>query len=163
MSAVEKTQIEQDYSTPETTVSRFYSAILGPVRKWPLAFSCLAPEGQAKFGSEKALMSFADYWEEKLLLLEEFVKERHREFPYTHRTCFFPDRVQLKECSGTSATVAVELLENHLAKAPLVIVQVKHLTNHDRRWLLSSGDLEGNLSDIIEIRKRGNSARDENA
>jgi len=163
VSAAEKAQTEEDYSTPEITVRRFFNAIFGHTRKWPHAFSCLAPEGRAQFGSEKALMSFADYWEEKLLFLEEFVKKRHREFPYTHRTCFSPDKIRLDECSGTNATVAVELVENHLAREPLVINQTKHLTKHGRSWLLTSGELEGNLGDIVRIRKRRNGAHTKNA
>lgn len=151
---MERAKTEETLSSPEATVARFYNALFGHTRNWPRAFSCLAPGGCAKFDSTRGLMSFADYWDDTLSFLEEFVEKRHSEFSYTHRTCFSLDTIHIKELSGDSALVSVEILENHLAPERLAIVQTKKLIKHGQRWLLENGELEGNLDTIIGIRRR---------
>jgi hypothetical protein len=145
----------ENLGTPEATVSRFYNAIFGPTRMWPRAYSCLSPDAQQRFEAAGGLRSFADYWEDTLSALEEFVGKRHREHPYTHRTCFMPARTVRKDCSADRAAVSVDLLENHLSRERLVITQDKHLLKDGPRWLLTSGELDGALDDIISVLQAG--------
>ena len=140
------------HSEPEFAVSRFYNSIFGHTRNWPRAYRCLAPSALERFGPERGLQSFADYWDNKLSFLEEIVKPRHEEYPYTHRTCFSLDRVEEKWLGSDSAVFSVELIENHVARDRLTIVQTKQLVRHAGQWLLTSGELEGSLDDIIHVK-----------
>ncbi len=141
-----------DFAEPEATVACFFNSVFGHTRNWPRAYSCLAPSARERFGPERGLQSFADYWDDKLSFLEELVKSRHKEFPYKHRTCFTPDRIEREELSGGRAIVSVALVENHVARERLMIAQTKELRRHGRQWLLSSGELEGDLDDIISVK-----------
>ncbi len=152
--SVERARIEETFSSPEATVVCFYNALFGHTRNWPRAFSCVAPAGRAKSDFGKGLMSFADYWDDTLSLLEKFVEKRHKEFSYTHRTCFSLDKTHVEELSGDRAVVSVEILENHVAPERLAIVQTKNLVRHKEKWLLENGELEGNLDTIIRVRRR---------
>lgn len=152
-------RIEKDFSSPEATTACFFNSILGHTRNWPRAFSCLAPEGRNHFDSRRGLMSFADYWEDLLCFLEEFVKKHHRELPYTHRTCFSLNTIQLMSRSDSDAVVSVGILENHLASERMSILQLKQLAKHGQDWLLINGKLEGDLDDIIGIRSARNRKR----
>ncbi len=142
-------EIEACFAEPEAAVTCFFNSLLGHVRNWPRAYSCLAPAARSTFDSERGLLSFADYWEDKLSFLEEIVKKRHAEYPYRHRSCFSLDRVRREEVSAARAVIAVELVENHVAPERLLVLQTKELSRHGRGWLLDSGELDGNLNEII--------------
>ena len=142
------------FGDPGEIVARFFNSIFGPSRNWPRAYDCLSPTACDMFEAEQGLRSFADYWEDKLSFLEELVKHRHDEFPYTHRTCFALHRIEPRELSGERAEFGVELLENHAAPKRLVIVQTKTLKKRECRWLLLNGELEGSMDDIIILNNR---------
>jgi hypothetical protein len=142
-------ETEACFSEPEAAVACFFNSLFGHVRNWPRAYSCLAPAARGKFDSERGLLSFADYWEDKLSFLEEIVKKRHAEYPYSHRSCFSLDRVRPEEVSAGRAVIAIELVENHVAPERLLVLQTKELSRHGRGWLLNSGELDGNLNEII--------------
>lgn len=143
---------KSECSKPGNTVACFFNSVFGHTRNWPRAYSCLAPSARERFGPGPGLQSFADYWDDKLSFLEELVRARHREYPYTHRSCFSLDRIEKKQLAGDRAVFRVELVENHVARDRLMLVQTKELLTHDGRWLLASGELEGNLDDIIIMR-----------
>jgi hypothetical protein len=149
---IKKPNTEQMFSSPESTVALFYNALFGHTRNWPRAYSCLAPQARRQFEAAKGLTAFADYWDEQLSFLEECVRHRHRQYHYTHRTCFSTDKPRVVDIAGNTAIVSVEILENHIASEQLVIVQSKELVRNDQSWLLTNGELEGNLDGIIEIR-----------
>jgi hypothetical protein len=107
---------------------------------------------RAEFERRGGLLAFADYWEDKLSFLEELVKRRHREYPYRHRSCFSMDNVAYESIIGDQAVVTLELLENHLARERLVVLQRKSLVKQDQDWLLRNGELEGNLDKVIVVR-----------
>lgn len=142
------------FSEPGAAVACYFNSIFGRARNWPRAYNCLSPAARNEFGSEHGLRAFADYWEDKLSFLEEIVKIRHGEFPYTHRTCFTLDRVERRELAGDRAVFAVELVENHVAAERLKIAQTKIEEKHGETWLLANGKLEGNLDDIITVNSR---------
>jgi hypothetical protein len=142
------------FGDPGEVVAQFYNAIFGRSRNWPRAYDCLSPAARDMFETEHGLRSFADYWEDKLSFLEEIVKPRHGEFPYTHRTCFALDRVEPRETSDERAEFGVELIENHAAPTRLVVVQTKTLERRGCDWLLLNGELEGNLDDTIIVNSR---------
>lgn len=154
--------IEMRFSEPEATVRCFYNSLLGHIRHWPRAYSCLAPAARRRFDPERGLLSFADYWEDKLSFLQEIVKRRHREYPYSHRSCFSLDGIRREEVSAGRAVISIELVENHLAPKRLLVLQTKELSKHERGWLLNSGELDGNLNEIIvtrNLRRRNASPR----
>ena len=142
------------FGDPGEVVARFFNSIFGRSRSWPDAYDCLSPTARDRFEAEHGLRSFADYWEDKLSFLEEIVKRRHGEFPYTHRTCFTLERIEPREISGERAKFGVELIENHAAAKRLVIVQTKILEKHEGYWLLLNGELEGSLDNIIIVNNR---------
>lgn len=137
------------FPDPEATVQCFFNSLLGHLRHWPRAYRCLAPAARERFDSERGLLSFADYWEDKLSFLEEIVRKRHAEYPYNHRSCFSLDHIRRESVSVGRAVIAVELVENHVAPERLLVLQRKELSKHGRDWLLESGELDGNLNDII--------------
>ncbi|UCD56565.1 MAG: hypothetical protein JSV16_12110 [Candidatus Hydrogenedentota bacterium] len=143
---------ETQFAEPETTITCFFNSIFGHVRNWPRAYSCLGPDARGTFDSMHGLPSFADYWEDKLSFLEELVKKRHMEFPYRHRSCFSLDNISREESSADRALIEVELVENHIARERLVILQTKELTKQGQNWLLTNGELEGNLDSVIVVR-----------
>lgn len=147
-------QAEMPFDEPGETVTCFFNSIFGRTRNWPHAYACLVRAARTDFDANHDLRKFADYWDDKLAFLEEIVKSRHDEFPYTHRTCFTLDRVEQRELEGDRAVFDVELRENHVAAEQIAILQTKTLEKHDGRWLLTSGELEGNLDDIIIFRRR---------
>lgn len=142
---------EMDFPEPEATVACFFNSLFGHTRNWPRAYACMTRKAREKFDSERGLPSFADYWEDKLSFLEELVKQRHTELPYKHRTCFSLDHIQQEDISADRAVVSVELVENHLAPERLKVVQRKELSKHGQNWLLTSGELEGNMDEIILV------------
>jgi len=146
------TAANSDCGNPGAVVTRFFNSLLGHTRNWPRAYSCLAPSAREKFGPERGLQAFADYWDDKLSLLEELVKAHHDEYPYTHRACFSLDSIEQSQLAGKRAVFSVELVENHVAKDRLMILQTKELAYHEGGWLLTNGELEGNLDDIITVR-----------
>lgn len=137
---------------PEAAVSRFYNCIFGHIRNWPMAYSCLTDTGKEAFRDRGGITAFADYWEDRLSFLEDLVKRRHREYPYRHRSCFSMDNVNYESVSKDHAAVTLELLENHLARERLVILQRKELVRAGNSWLLKDGKLEGSLDRIIVVR-----------
>jgi hypothetical protein len=139
---------------PQAVLSRFFNAIFGHTRNWPRAYDCLSPAAHERFDSAERLRSFADYWEDRLSFLEELVKNRHGEFPYTHRSCFTPDHIQCRELSADRAVFAIQLIENHVASERLTIDQVKALEKRGGRWLMTNGELEGDLDSIISVMRR---------
>lgn len=139
---------------PEAAVRCFYDSIFSHTRNWPRAYSCLSAEARRKFGIERGLLSFADYWDDKLSLLEELVKKRHAQYPYSHRVCFTLQRVRCEEIYAQHATVSLELAENHLSHERMFILQTKHLSKCGELWVIDSGELEGSLDEIIEVRGR---------
>jgi hypothetical protein len=136
---------------PQTALSCFFNAIFGHTRNWPRAYERLSPAARERFDSAEGLRSFADYWEDRLSFLEELVKNRHGEFPYSHRSCFTPDHIQCRELSANHAIFAIQLIENHVAPERLIIDQVKTLEKHGDTWLMANGTLEGNLNNIISV------------
>ena len=137
---------------PEATVTRFYNSIFAHTRNWPRAYSCLSPEACRKFDSGGGLCSFADYWEDKLSFLEELVRKRHVQYPYTHRSCFSLDRMYCAQRSEDRAVVEIELAEIHVAHERMAIRQTKEVSRQGHEWLLDSGELEGNLNENIIVR-----------
>jgi hypothetical protein len=140
-------------SEPEATVSRFFNSIFGHIRNWPQAYTCLSSAERQRFESQGGIAAFADYWEDRISLLEELVKKRHNEYPYRHRSCFSMDNVSYESVSSDSAIVALELLENHLSRERLVVLQRKELVKEGNDWLLKSGELEGKLNEVIKVHK----------
>ena len=136
---------------PEATVSRFFNSMFGHIRNWPRAYSCLDPKARRRFDSGGGIPAFADYWEDKLSFLQELVRKRHAQYPYSHRSCFSLDRIRCKELSEGRAVIALELVEIHVAHERMVIHQTKELSKKGRNWLLASGELEGNLDEIIVV------------
>ena len=144
-------------ANPEATVTRFFNSIFGHTRNWPRAYSCLDREARQRFDSDEGLRCFADYWEDKLSFLEELVRKRHAQYPYSHRSCFSLDRIRCRELSEDRAVAELELTENHVAKERILIYQTKRLSRQGQNWLLASGELEGNLNEIIvvsDVRRR---------
>ena len=139
---------------PGEVLARFFNSIFGRSRNWPQAYDCLFPAARDIFEAGQGLRSFADYWEDKLSFLEELVRRRHGEFPYTHRTCFALDRIEPHHISDERAQFGVELIENHAAPKRLVIVQTKILEKRRGAWRLLSGELEGGMDDIIMVNNR---------
>ena len=137
------------FREPEATVICFFNSLFGPIRNWARAYSCLGAEARSRFDSEHGLQSFADYWDDTLSLLDDLVKKRHIEFPYTHRSCFVPDRIDQTAISENRASFEIELLENHVSPERLTIIQTKDVSKHEGNWLLVSGELEGNLDEVI--------------
>jgi len=140
-------------STPEDTAMCFFNSLFGHTRNWPRAYACLGPHALYKFDSMRGLQSFADYWEEKLSFLEDLVKNRHSQLPYTHRSCFSVDRLRIEERTADQTIIEVELAEIHLSKERVTIVQTKELNRNGQAWLLRNGKLEGNLDKIIVVRR----------
>lgn len=141
-----------NFSDPEEVLNRFYDSILGHTRNWPRAYECLSPLARERFEIERGLQSFADYWDDKLTFLEELVESRHREFPYTHRTCFWLNRVERQESDGERAVFRVELLENHAAPERMLVAQVKAVENCSGKWMLADGTFEGDMDDVITVK-----------
>ena len=135
-------------------MSCFFNSIVGHTRTWPRAYACLSSAASERFESDHGLASFADYWEDKLSFLEELVQSRHREFPYTHRTCFSLDRIEPRNLADAHCVFAVRLIENHVAAESMMIVQTKIMEKHEGKWLVANGELEGNLDDIIIVKSR---------
>ena len=148
---------EADAAGPEAVLTRFFNSIFGHTRNWPRAYDCLSPAAREKFDSQKGLRSFADYWDDKLSFLEELVDTRHREFPYTHRTCFALHGVESRELDSDRVVFAVRLVENHVASERLTLDQVKTLEKRGGRWLVTNGELEGNLDNVISVKRHRNS------
>ncbi|RJP24235.1 MAG: hypothetical protein C4520_04330 [Candidatus Abyssobacteria bacterium SURF_5] len=142
---------ETRFAEPEATVCCFYNSIFGHLRNWPQAFSCLTRAERERFEARGGIFAFADYWEDKLSFLEDLVKKRHREYPYRHRSCFSMDNVCYESLSGDHAVVLLELLENHLSRERLVVVQRKALFREGADWLLTNGELEGKLNEVITV------------
>ncbi len=145
---------QTSFGDPGEVVARFFNSIFGRSRHWPHAYDCLSPVARDMFEAEQGLRSFADYWEDKLSFLEEIVRRRHSEFPYTHRTCFALDRIEPHDISDERAQFGVELIENHAAPKRLVIVQTKILERRQGAWRLLNGELEGDMDDIIMVNNR---------
>jgi hypothetical protein len=143
-----------NFHEAESVVSCFFNSIFGHTRNWPRAYACLSPGAREKFESMQGLASFADYWEDKLSFLEELVHDRHKEYPYTHRTCFSLDQVEASELADTYCVFEVRLIENHVAAESMLIVQTKTTEQHEGKWLLANGELEGKLDDIIIVKSR---------
>lgn len=143
---------DEYFHEPEATVRRFYNAILGTLRNWPIAYSCLCAEARESFEARQGMLSFADYWEDRLSFLEELVRKRHQEYPYVHRSCFVLNQVRYESQSVERAVVVAQLVENHLGQERLVISQQKLLVYEGRKWLLTNGELEGNWDEIIIVR-----------
>lgn len=161
---LQNSSAEADAAGPEAALRRFFNSIFGHTRNWPRAYDCLSPAAREKFDSQKGLRSFADYWDDKLSFLEELAGTRHREFPYTHRTCFALHDVALRELTPDRAVFAVRLVENHVAPERLALDQVKTLEKRGGRWLVTNGELEGNLDNVISLRRhRSNKAAGEAA
>jgi len=137
---------------PEAAVRCFYDSIFGHVRNWPRAFSCLSAGARHKFGVERGLLSFADYWDDKLSFLEDLVKKRHAEYPYAHRVCFSLSHVCCEEISPEHAAVSLELAENHLSHERMFVMQKKYLSRQGQVWLMESGELDDKLDEIIVVR-----------
>ena len=140
---------------PEEALACFFNSLFGHTRNWPRAYSCLAPDARERFVAERGILTFADYWDDKLSFLEELVKARHGEYAYTHRTCFSLDSIRQERLSADAAVFAVELVEKHVARDRLMIVQRKKLSRHGQGWLLANGELEGSLDDIIKVKSPG--------
>ncbi len=146
------TEHEACFSEPEAAISCFYNSLFGHIRNWPQAYSCLWRREREKFESHGGITAFADYWEDRLAFLEELVRKRHLEYPYRHRSCFSMDNVHYEGVGADRAIVTLELLENHLSRERLVVLQRKELIKEGGNWLLKNGELEGKLDDIIVVR-----------
>ena len=151
----DKQETQSVFSGPEEVLTCFFNSLFGHTRNWPRAYSCLAPDARERFGAERGILTFADYWDDKLSFLEELVKARHGEYAYTHRTCFSLDSIRRERLSAEAAFFAVELVENHVARDRLMIIQRKKLSRHGKGWLLANGELEGSLDDIIKVKSPG--------
>lgn len=80
------------------------------------------------------------------------MQKRHGEYPYSHRSCFSPAYIRCTELSGNRAVVELVLMENHIARERMMVHQTKELSKRENGWLLASGELEGNLNEIIVVR-----------
>jgi len=142
------------FDEPASVLNRFFNSIFGHTRNWPRAYACLSHAARERFELEKGLRSFADYWEDKLSFLEELVRERHEEFPYTHRTCFSLDQIEPLDIAGGCCVFRVRLIENHVAPETMMLVQSKALEQHGGKWLVANGELEGAFDDILIVKSR---------
>lgn len=142
------------FEGPSLTLNRFFDSIFGHTRNWPRAYACLSPAARQEFESGRGLRSFADYWEDKLSFLEELVRDRHKEFPYTHRTCFSLDHIEPLDTTAGLCVFSVRLIENHVAPETMMLVQTKTLEWHQGEWLVTNGKLEGNFDDILMVKSR---------
>jgi hypothetical protein len=154
MSLGENNAAGAHFDEPASVLNRFFNSIFGHTRNWPRAYACLSPAAHERFESEHGLRSFADYWEDRLSFLEELVRDRHKEFPYTHRTCFSLDQIEPIGLERNSYAFSVRLIENHVAPETMMLTQTKTLEKHKGEWLLANGELEGAFDDIIIVKSR---------
>jgi hypothetical protein len=145
---------DSDFHAAESVLNRFFNSIFGHTRNWPRAYACLSSAARERFESQTGLRSFADYWEDKLSFLEELVRDRHKEFPYTHRTCFSLDQIESLDMAGGRCVFSVRLIENHVAPETMMLTQKKALEKHEGEWLMANGELEGAFDDIITVKHR---------
>ena len=145
---------EADFHDAESALSSFFNSIFGHTRNWPRAYACLSPAAGERFELDRGLRSFADYWEDKLSFLEELVQDRHKEFPYTHRTCFSLDQIEPLDIAARRCVFSVRLIENHVAPETMMLVQTKTVEMHEGKWLVANGEIEGTLDDIIIVKSR---------